>query len=436
MADANPTFDSADALRKEKKYDQALAQFEVLWQKQSGAFIGWRYAQCLRKTGQLEKAEQIARAILEKSPDDQFTKKELGWILYERELKPAREDGDLGRLVHFAHEILQLNDDPLATRLTMQSVAKVAKARGKWDIVLEWLDKVKPEDLSTEPMIIDGKRGMSDRETWYVRRASALFELGRFTEARAQAQSGLNEFPDEIFLRRTAALALANSGDVAAGASEMRALLEHRRANWYVKADLADLEYRLGNYQEAYRLMCAAISNSQDDRFKLGYFVTLAQIALKLDKPEIAADHIALAKAIRIQESWSIPNTLKAIEQETQATLSAQGKSLTDLPTDVKDLAKRCHRHWRGETNTDSGHIRGIVKSIPTDKPFTFIKRDDGGEDVFVLVRDLPRDLQAGGCVEFMLAKSFDRKKNKESVRAVNVRSIPHHEKEARNAES
>ncbi len=58
-----------------------------------------------------------------------------------------------------------------------------------------------------------------------------------------------------------------------------------------------------------------------------------------------------------------------------------------------------------------------------TTKAFTFIKRDDGGEDVFVLLRDIPKKCSYEGAkVEFVPKKSFDKKKNREGTQASHVR--------------
>jgi tetratricopeptide (TPR) repeat protein/cold shock CspA family protein len=425
MADQIPNYNSAEALRKDKKYDEALPAFEALWQQQPNAFYGWRYAQCLRKANQPEKAELIARAVLEKSPEDKYTKNELGWILYDKELKPAKDDSDLGRTVHFANEILKLNTEGFILKRVALVVMKVAKTRGKWDVVLEWSNKLKPADLDTHPITVDGRAGMPERETWYVNRANVLLKLERYGEARAFAQEGIKEYPNELFLARTAALALASSGDVQNGALEMRQLLIHRRADWYVKADLATLEFQLGNYTEAYRLMCEAVSNPQDDEYKLGCFVTLAQIGLALNKLDIAAEHIALAKAVRAQNSWSTPSELVQAEKAVQAALNANGQSWPDLPPEVDQLSKRCHQRWREGSVEGVVFIKGTLKRVDPAKPYVFIKRDDGGADIFARVRDIPKKcLHDGARLEFTLKKSFDQKKNCESVEATQIRCV------------
>lgn len=423
MTDNTPTYDTAEVLRNQKKYIEAAEQFAFLWKQKPIAMFGQRYAFCLRKLNKINEAEVVLKEVLEKFPEDKYAKSEMGWVLYDKELKPAKEESDLGKTLNFANEIIKLNPDLFAVRLVAMAVMKVAKGKKKWEIVLEWSNKLNPTDLSSEARIFDGKRGMSERETWYVGRSKALLELGQFDDARTFAQKGLVEFPDELFLARTAALALARSGKLEEGADELRKLLNHRRADWYVKADLADVEFSRGNLADAFRIMSDAVSNSQDDEYKLGCFVILGKIALEMSKLDIAAEHVALAKAVRTANNWSISPELAQLEQNVIKAFKDVNEPFPNLPSDAKELSKICRQRWSEGASEGLEFIKGTLKPFDSNKPFAFIKRDDGKEDVFVLLRNLPRNCAKDGArLEFILEKSFDQKKNRESTQAVKVR--------------
>jgi tetratricopeptide (TPR) repeat protein len=265
---------------------------------------------------------------------------------------------------------------------------------------------------------------MSDRELWYIRHSRALLELDNHQEARQLAQKGLSEFPNELYLARTAALAMAASGDLETGAKELRPLLHHPRADAYLKADLGELEFKLGNLDEAHRLLREAVLNPQEDKYKLSNFLTLASVSLAERKPIAAAECLALAKAVRQKEEWAIPAQLIQLEQETQKMLNEQGLEWPQLPQDIKSLSRLCAQHWKTESVAGLKRTVGRVGRIAPEKKHTFLHRADGEKPVFVLLRDLPKGCIEGDRVDFALKPSFDRKKNEESFQATDIKRV------------
>lgn len=57
-----------------------------------------------------------------------------------------------------------------------------------------------------------------------------------------------------------------------------------------------------------------------------------------------------------------------------------------------------------------------------SEKPFCFIASDNG-DSYFCLKADLPQDIADGAVLAFDAVPSFDKKKNRRSWKAVNVRS-------------
>ncbi len=420
----SPTYETAEAMRKQGNYQSAAQIFEQLWKKSPTSSIGWRWAYCLRKMGSLQFAEQVIHELIKKFPNDKFVVSEFGWLLYSKEIKPGLEENNLGRVLNAANRIWQYNPTDLLLAKLVLAVTKAAVKRGKWEIAVEWSGRVQASQLDNKAIEFDGKRGMCDRELWYIRRSHALLEIGQYEEARRLAQAGLQEFPNELFLSRNAALALASMGNILGGANELRPLLHHPRADAYIKADLGELEFQLGNLDEAHRLLCEAVLNPQGDQYKLGYFLTMAEISLALKNPVAAAESLALAKAVRQKEEWSIPTRLTQLEQQTRDALITQGQSWPELPQDIKSLSQLCAEHWKTKANEGLKRVTGRVGRLFPDKKHTFLRRDDGEKPVFVLLRDLPKDCAEGDKVEFALKPSFDRKKNEESFRAADVRII------------
>jgi tetratricopeptide (TPR) repeat protein/cold shock CspA family protein len=422
MADQLPSFEELEQLRKTDPA-KALEPFRQLWETQGQFRVASRYAYCLRKVGRAEEAISVCRAALEKYPKNLYIESELAWAIYDSKIKPAKEDADLGAILTAANEILKLNPNPMALQRVALSVIQVAKARANWAVVLEWTDKIKPTDLTDKPFEVDGRKGMSDREVWFIAKSNALAKLKRYSEARAVAQEGQTYFPNSVFLARNAALALAGDGHPQEAAVELRSLILKSRADWYVKVDLAEIELQIGNASEAYRLGCEAAQNPQDEEYKLGLFLILARAALVNGQRQIAAEHVILNKIIRKKQGWKIPAEVIQLEEEIQLAIQKAGESLPSIPNDVDELQKVCRKHWREGATAGLAKKTGRLGRIDPNKPFSFIFPDDRSERVFVRLKNIPKHLAIEGQkVEFAIKPSFDPKKGVESVEAVDVR--------------
>ena len=94
----------------------------------------------------------------------------------------------------------------------------------------------------------------------------------------------------------------------------MRQWLGHRRADWYMKADLAELEWRAGISPKLIGCSCEAVlSSPQAERKQTWCFATLVRAALDLGKLDVAAAHVALVRMIRSLNGWRIPAEVEAV---------------------------------------------------------------------------------------------------------------------------
>ena len=126
MPTLNELRQHASALRKDNKYDQALAVYRQLWEQPAtrNEWDGWGYAHCLRKLGRPREALEVCRQVHQAYPDFEPNRNEYGWSLYDLVLKQDKDAiaKDPGEFFRAAEEILSLaGHDQFSPRVARSS---------------------------------------------------------------------------------------------------------------------------------------------------------------------------------------------------------------------------------------------------------------------------------------------------------------------------
>jgi len=418
---------SADELRKQGNFDEAIPVYEEAYKNSPSSYSLRWLIYCHRKLGNLDKATEISQFALKKYPEDSYIKSEFAWVTYDRDFRTAKESDDFNALVQVANQVIAIDPENKFLNKIIGTAVMTAGKKQKnvnWSTVARFAVLVDPDSLSdTKRKSEDGKFYMSEKEQWYVTSSKAFLELESFEKAIEVAQAGLQHFSNQIDLTRTIGLAQFAIGDIEASAKTLRPLLTHPRKQWYIFGDLAEVESKLGNKKEAYRLYSQALLAGKEDQFKVSILENFAVLAIEMKKLDEADLAITFSKVIRENQGWPIRASLTELESQLDEVYKESGSSRKTLPTTQKELAKTCRRIWEEAVTEDVEFKRGKVGNVFPDSPFTFIYPEDGSERVYAKVKDLPRDCQIQGVlVEFVPEKSFDHKKKRESVRTTRVR--------------
>lgn len=420
---------SADELRKQKRYQEAIPLYEKSLETRQNARDLHGLIHCYRKSGQVEKAFTIGQDALKQFPQNQYIRGELAWVIYDRQIKPNKEKGAFGEVIKAAERALKLDpENALLVKVVVLAVMKAGKNANNppWKTISQYALRLEPGALADEKRSTsNGKSFMSEKEEWFVNTSHALYKSGEFHKAVEIAQSGLEIFPNEMFLIRTNALALFRSGAVQEAAEKMRPLLKHPRCDWYVRSELAEIEEQLGNTKAAYSLLCQALLNRQEEQFKLRSLEQFGGLALKVDKLDEARAALAFARVIRTERSWPIPSSLAQMEKRCTKKIAEGGIEPKPLPSTERELGALCARIWKEGEVEGKERQQGKITQLVPERKYAFIKPKNGGNNIFVRLRNLPKECQANEVlVEYSLEESFDPRKNCDSVEAVLVRRI------------
>ena len=287
-----------------------------------------------------------------------------------------------------------------------------------------------------------GKKLLSYRERWFFARLNALFESQLYEECRELSLEAIKQYPRRIEFSRRAALCKMMLGKYGEAEEELQAISKMRGCPWYIVADLAKLRFNVGSFNRALESAFEATLMHGELQSKVNLFTLIAKIQLVLGNSESAKNHIMLACAIRKDLKWKFNEEITQLASRfgigdkvplTNLALKACEKEWRELTNNSseKDENIRCNNSSDKDKNVNFNNepvesaLQGFITSILEDRPFTFIHRADNDQKIYTKISDIPEDMRLSGMeVEFDLVESFDKLKNKKSVRAVNIRAI------------
>ena len=420
MDNVNELKQRASTLRKQGDYGEAAQLFQVLWEEhrdQCSEWEGWGYAYSLRKLGRSAEALEVCRQALPLNPSLDHLNSLCGWCLYDTEIK--RSDGEIqaneARFLNAADEILGLGT-PGQFSAHARTLLRVIdyyrqKPTSPAAKILEWCDRIQPEQLSDAPGSGSDGRGRtvayaSDREKWYACRSKALLELERFEECIAFSEQALDAFSDfhhdnDVWFRWRIALARAGLGDKETAIAELEGLLS-RKQDWFFQHRIAQYLLELGRTSEATtRAVEAALGpGPRELRFKWELFMLMGRIYEALGDLELARRHILLAARVRQEADWPIPPELSQAIIDLDVDMSDQ--------ISAQDLERELRQGWQALKLADMPQGQGEIKNLVGTGNAGFIRGDDG-QDYYFKVSWFrgPRDrIEPGMRVTFHIEKN------------------------------
>lgn len=431
MADLKEQKQKANELRKAGNFEEALLLYRNLWKETGDKFDGAGLLHCLRKLELFNEAIILADELIVKYPDFDWCRNEVIWIYIQGRLDKINEEEPLERVVEIAKRIMSLNPDGLAAKLTVFKVLKSAKASNDLETINEWVVQIDPNSLSTEPMTdSSGRKGWSDQSLWYNYRINGLIEKGDAKAATNMVDEILERFPiQRKFFLRLKALANHLLGNLSESEKIYQNLCSGYKPDWWMLYEYAKVVRDIGRREDALKLMYqAAIGHSKLESM-VSLFVDIGILCKELGKYEEARAHLALCKYVRNEKGWTVPESIINTVNDLNKIIGNNNE-----PSSLKEALSICRSEWSkllGKKNdlknlsyTNRKVKKGLVGKVSlgqSDRPFCFIIAKDE-QSFFCYKSDLPPDIIDGGEVTFDAIPSFDKKKNKESWKASNIR--------------
>lgn len=376
----------AKKLYKAKKYDEALTIYERHYNESPEALNNW---------------------------DRIF----YSWSLYQLYIKDAYDEDKLYESAELVTELVRqddLNKRPVcAYTQTVFKVLDQLYAENDYYDLLAWLDKINPELLDQKRFETEDRVYRSKKEKYYDYATKAYFEVEDYEKCIETSKEALESL--DVF---------TNNSDVWYNwriAKSYRELLDNSEAlryleevakvkkDWFVQKEIAENYYVLGEDEKAQDYICEAVLTNDPLTIKVNLY-HLAYKILKEINPELALKHAELFCAIKLENDSKVPDDIEEllIDEET---------------LDKNALESEIRQYWTMYKFKDQELQNGTVTRIFEHGRSGFITSDDDESVYFNISEYKGDDLKVGDYVSFYTEKSFDKSKNRESTRAVNIRS-------------
>ncbi len=419
----------AEELRRKKKHAAALPVFEEAWNARHHPDVGWRYANCLRNVGRAAEALAVCEQLLEDDPENLQVRREATWAVYAASFRPAAVAGNYREALAAAQRMEALGADGFALKRLVLGVARLAKANGDWNTVVQWTDKVAPRELDPNPRSDGDRVYLPERLLWYFARVRALLELGLYAEVLDAVEQAEKDYPGQKDLLRWKAMALARRGDLEEALEIIRAV-SAREKDSYIHDTLAEIAEQAGDEALAFSATCRSLAAPGKLPTKIRAIERLARLALDRGDARTAVLNVRLALAIREREGWKIRFELEDLAGRAEASLA---EPVPEQP--FRALLEECRKTWETAAEAPDGEGDGTVAVVPDGKPFAFVRLEDG-RDVFTPLEILPPQLrQRGTRVHVRWKLAWDRKRQRDSLRAIGITPAAPRSREERHRE-
>lgn len=403
--------EEARKFRDAKEYNKAINIYEkVIENKNLDKWLGWEYADCLKKNNQIDKAICVAKQIYKNNTDFKYIKDLLAWTLYEKFFR-SLDDKDISndeikRLCKIGSFILDItkHDKNLPYENTVYRIIKLldrnsfSNEQDYYKSVYKWADKLDVNKLSKEPTRIklrnnkNVEKASIFEEIIYLK-VKCLFYMGKYKETEELGLffiSELEKFHNDRdkWAKRFIANCKWNLNDKNNSLILLKDIDRCFR-NWIIKYELAQKEYELGNLEDAlYHSIVGILGKEPLDKKK-----SLVKLQVK------------------------ILYTLKKYDKSK--FFNEFSRSIDNKSLDKKEINKMREECFAILENICE-RKKGVVVKILFNNKAGFINAD--GESLyFKKDNSFSENLRENDIVSFKVINSFDAKKNRESVEATDI---------------
>lgn len=364
-------------------------------------------AKAIYRKKKYDESENIYKTAYDEDPEA-FTiwdRRLYAWALYHLHIKNSSSEDELINACELVSELLIQEDTNKAKvcAYTTSMLKIINYFKDNAYECLKWLDMLNPKLLNSNPKSIN-KNGRiskfySDKEKWYNLKTKHLLDMGEYEETIKFADEALNELDEfvnnsDIWFKWRIAIANKELDNYDVALKYLEEIINSKN-DWFILKELAEIYYLTEDYDSALKYAIDAALAKGDIKYKINLYRLLDEIFIAKDMDEYSESIVGLIEAIEDDENF--------VEIE-------------------KELKER----WVKIKFNNQQRSYGTISNILGHGKAGFIKADDG-ESYYFNIYEIQGDkskVKEGDYVSFFLEESFDKKKNKKTLNAVNINMV------------
>lgn len=354
-----------------------------------------------------DEAEKIYKAAYDEDPEA-FTiwdRRFYAWALYHLHIKNPSSEEELVKSCELISELL-IQEDTNKVKVCAYTTSMLKIINYFKDNAyecLKWLDMLNPKLLNSNPksMNRNGRisKFYSDKEKWYSLKTKHLLDIGEYEETIKFADEALNELDEfvnnsDIWFKWRIAIANKELDNYDEALKYLEEIVNSKN-DWFILKELAEIYSLTGDYDSALKYALDAALAKGDIKYKINLYRLLDEIFIAKDMDE---------------DSDSIVELIEAIEDD---------ENFVEIEKELKE-------RWVEIKFNNQQRSYGTISNILGHGKAGFIKADDG-ESYYFNIYEIQGDkskVKEGDYVSFFLEESFDKKKNKKTLNAVNINIV------------
>lgn len=337
------------------------------------------------------------------------------WAIYQVHVKNFTDENELIEAVDLITDLIPQSDlnrvNTCPYTFSVFNVLDFLYKEKEYYNMFYWLDKINPNLLDEEKTNFKGRIYRSRKEKFYDYASKAYLECADWElciEVSDEALYLLKSFTNygDTWHRWRIAKSLKELNKNEEALTYLKEVLKVKK-DWFVYKEITENYYLLNENEKAINYICGAVLTNDPVKLKVNLYYLIYNL-LKDSNPEMALKHAELYYLLKVESNSEIAPEIE------QLTIDEDNLNKNTLESQI-------HKYWLDFKFKNKEIHYGTITKYFDDKNFGFIESDY--ESVFFHKNEFRDDnLYVGEKVSFYTEKSFDKSKNKESVKAVNVR--------------